>query len=129
MKRLDLVYFDAGGGHRAAAQALAMVIEKQGRPWQVRVVNLQEVLAPLDVVGKLTGVPTQDIYNAMLKSGMTLGSGVALKVLHGIIRALHPSGVPLLENYWREQQPDMVVSLVPNMNRVLGESFARAFPG
>ncbi|NDQ57673.1 MAG: galactosyldiacylglycerol synthase [Acidipila sp.] len=129
MKRLDLVYFDAGGGHRAAATALAMVIEKQVRPWEIRPVNLQDVLAPLDLIRKLTGVPTEDFYNGMLKSGATLGSGAALKILHAITRGLHSSGVGLLEKYWRAREPDMVVSLVPNMNRVLGESFARAYPG
>ena len=128
MKRIDLVYFDAGGGHRAAATALAMVIEKQGRPWEIRLVNLQEVLAPLDLMRKITGVPTEDFYNGMLKSGATLGSGAALKILHAITRGLHSSGVRLLETYWRAREPDMVVSLVPNMNRVLGESFARAYP-
>ena len=129
MKRLDLVYFDAGGGHRAAATALAMVIEKQGRPWEIRLVNLQEVLAPLDLMRKLTGVPTEDFYNGMLKSGATLGSAAALKILHAITRGLHSSGVRLLETYWRAREPDMAVSLVPNMNRVIGESFARAYPG
>ena len=129
MKRLDLVYFDAGGGHRAAATAQAMVIERQGRPWEIRLVNLQEVLAPLDLMRKVTGVPTEDFYNGMLKSGATLGSGAALKILHAITRGLHSSGVGLLETYWRAREPDMVVSLVPNMNRVLGESFARAYPG
>jgi 1,2-diacylglycerol 3-beta-galactosyltransferase len=106
-----------------------MVIEQQARPWDVRLVNLQEVLEPLDLVRKLTGLRTQDFYNAMLKSGMTLGSGLALKMLHGIVRGYHRAGARLLEACWRERQPDMVVSLVPNLNRVLGQSFMDAFPG
>ena len=40
---IDLVYFNAGGGHRSAAMALETVIREQGRPWQVRLVNLLEV--------------------------------------------------------------------------------------
>ncbi len=35
-KVIDLVYFNEGGGHRAAATALETVIREQGRPWQVR---------------------------------------------------------------------------------------------
>ncbi len=43
VKTIDLVYFNAGGGHRAAATALDTVIREQGRPWQVRPVNFMEV--------------------------------------------------------------------------------------
>jgi UDP-N-acetylglucosamine:LPS N-acetylglucosamine transferase len=128
VKRLDLVFFDAGGGHRAAATALAMVIERQSRPWEVRLVNLQEVLEPLDLVQKLTGLRTQDFYNSMLKNGLTLGNAQLLKVLHGIVHTQRKRAVRLLTNTWRERAPDMVVSLVPNVNRVLGESFAAVFP-
>lgn len=44
MKKLDLLYFDAGGGHRAAATALRQVMEQQQCPYEVRLVNVQEVL-------------------------------------------------------------------------------------
>ena len=47
MLNVDLVWFNAGGGHRAAAQALEQVIHAQGRPWRVRKVNLTEVLERL----------------------------------------------------------------------------------
>ena len=49
MKNLDFIYFDAGGGHRAAANALRQVMERQERPFQIRMVNLQELLDGLDV--------------------------------------------------------------------------------
>src|SRR5271170_5502102 len=74
-KRLDFVFFDAGGGHRSAANALKAVIEQQGRPWEVRLVNLQEILDPLDIFRKYTGIRMQDVYNVMLQKGWTLGSG------------------------------------------------------
>ena len=32
MLNVDLVWFNAGGGHRAAAQALEQVMHAQGRP-------------------------------------------------------------------------------------------------
>ena len=44
MKRIDLVYFDAGGGHRAAASALRQVMGEQRKPWEVRTINLQDLL-------------------------------------------------------------------------------------
>jgi UDP-N-acetylglucosamine:LPS N-acetylglucosamine transferase len=35
----------------------------------------------------------------------------------------------MLVEFWRKSRPDMVVSLVPNFNRALGESLRRALPG
>ena len=56
MKTIHLIFFDAGGGHRSAANALKHVISQQGREWQVEMVNLQELFDSLDVFRKLTGV-------------------------------------------------------------------------
>ena len=69
MRKLDFVYFDAGGGHRSAANALRQVIEQQKRPWEIRMVNLQELLDEMDVFRKVTGIRLEDIYNKMLAAG------------------------------------------------------------
>ena len=126
---MDFIYFDAGGGHRAAANALRQVMEQQGRPFEIRMVNLQEVLDAMDVFRKVTGLRLQDIYNLMLKKGWTLGSPQLTVAMHGVIRLFHSKAVHLLEGFWREHRPEMVVSLVPNLDRALGESLARALPG
>ena len=55
IKTVDLVYFNAGGGHRAAALALERVIHQQQRPWQVRLVNLMDVLDSDGLFKKVTG--------------------------------------------------------------------------
>jgi len=129
VKKLDLVFFDAGGGHRAAANALASVIEKQQRPFEVRMVNLQELLDSIDVFRQITGRRLQDLYNLMLKRGWTLGSPQLTSGMHLVIRLFHRKQVRLLERIWREGRPDLVVSLVPNFNRALGESLRQALPG
>jgi len=126
---LDFVYFDAGGGHRSAALALQSVVESSPKhDWNVRLVNLQEVLDSLDVFRKLTGIRLEDLYNKALAKGWTLGSTILLPIMHGIIRMYHPAQVRLLTDYWKEQRPDMVVSLVPNFNRALFESLQDALP-
>jgi UDP-N-acetylglucosamine:LPS N-acetylglucosamine transferase len=127
--RLEFGFFDAGGGHRAAATALEMATQIQRRPWEVRLTNLQELLDPLDIVKKYAGIRIQDVYNTMLRKGWTLGSPQLLKVLQLVIRAYHRPTVRLLEAHWRQTQPDMVISFVPHFNRALGESFSAAFPG
>src|SRR6266852_9036751 len=116
------MYFDAGGGHRAAANALKAVIEQQQRPWDVRLVNLQEILDPLDIFRKYTGVRMQDIYNLLLKKGWTLGSPQLTVAMHALIQIYHPGQVRLLKEYWAQGERDLVVSLIPNFNRALRES-------
>jgi Glycosyltransferase family 28 C-terminal domain/Monogalactosyldiacylglycerol (MGDG) synthase len=128
MRRIDFVFFDAGGGHRSAATALQQVIAEQNHPWRVSLVNLQEVLDPLDIVRQTTGLRMQDFYNLLLKKGWTLGTPALLKVMHAVIRWYHPAQVRLLEALWRERRPDLVVSLIPNFNRALGESLRNAAP-
>jgi len=125
---LDFVYFDAGGGHRSAAIALESVIASEGYGWKVRLINLQDVLDPLDIFRKVTRIRLQDIYNRMLARGWTLGSPYLLPMMQAVIRLYHRPSVKLLSRYWQERQPDMVVSLVPNLNRALFESLQRASP-
>ena len=132
MTKVDFLYFDAGGGHRAAATALKAVIDEQKRSpdeeWDVRLVNLQEILGPLDVFRKVTGLELQEIYNQMLARGWTLGSAQGLKFMHGVIRLYHRPAVRMLEKYWAGARPDLVVSLVPNFNRALFESVRSTLP-
>src|SRR5271170_3109226 len=122
MKKLDFIYFEAGGGHKAAANALKSLIEQQKRDWQVRLVNLQELLDPLDIFRKYTGIRMEDVYNLLLKKGWTLGSPQLTVAMHGLIRLYHGGQVRLLKKFWAEDERDLVVSLVPNFNRALRES-------
>ncbi len=109
--------------------ALESVIASKGYGWTVRLVNLQEVLDPLDIFRKLTGVRLQDLYNRMLAKGWTLGAAYLLPVMQGVIRMYHTAAVRLLVRHWKDTRPDMVVSLVPNLNRALFESLEQALPG
>jgi hypothetical protein len=127
MINADLFFVDAGGGHRAAAEALRLVMEEQGG-WNVRLVNLQELLDSIDLVRKLTGMRMQDLYNLMLKKGWTLGTPQTVRVLQFFIRMLHPRQVRLLRAFWRSGRADVVVSLVPHFNRALAESLRLESP-
>jgi UDP-N-acetylglucosamine:LPS N-acetylglucosamine transferase len=127
--RVDLVYFNAGGGHRAAAQALQQSIALQQRPWQVRLVNLTEVLDPQGLFRRLVGIEPEDLYNKRLASGFTLGLRQELVLLQAGIRWAHSALVQRLAAHWQRTAPDLVVSLIPNFNRALGNSLAQARPG
>ena len=129
MKSLELVFFDAGGGHRSAANALSEVSRLEGRDWNVQLMNLQELLDEMDVFRKLTGIRLQDIYNLMLQKGWTLGSPQLLPLMHGVIKLLHGQQVAMLEKYWRGKNLDLLVSVIPNFNRALFQGLAKALPG
>ncbi len=126
--RVDLVYFNAGAGHRSATLALEAVLKQQGRPWDIRLVNLNEILAPTDIFRTLTGHGLEDIYNLILKKGWTLGTRQALPLMHGVIRLFHSSQVRLIEAFWRQDTPDLAVSLIPNFNRAMLQALRRITP-
>lgn len=128
MQTIDLVYFNAGGGHRSAAVALQQIMLEQGRPWRVRLVNLFEVLDPQGVFRKTTGMNPEDYYNKRLARGWTLGLAQELKLLQALIRLSHRSLGKQLRVHWRRSRPDLIVSLVPNFNRAMYEAAAALTP-
>lgn len=129
MKKILIVYHDAGGGHRNAAVALETVIAKQARDWQVALVQFQELTDRLDVLRKLTGIRIQQQYNILLENGWTLGSTYLLRLLQATIRLFHKPLVSLLEKYWRDYPADLLVSVIPHFNRQICESWKRVYPG
>lgn len=129
MKTIDLVYFNAGGGHRAAARALEAVIRQQSRPWQVRLVNLFEILDPREIFRRTAGFKPEDFYNTRLAHGWTLGLEQELKLLQAVIRLGRDPLTMRMRKHWQMTRPDMVVSLIPNFNRVMCGALAQASPG
>ncbi len=127
--KVTLVYIDSGGGHRAAATALSDVIHQQQRPWDLDMVSIQDVLAPIDFIRKYTGIQMQDVYNLlMLRRGWTLGSALVIKLAHAAIRATHKAQVSVLAGYWEAHRPDLVVSLIPHYNRAMKQALDRVLP-
>jgi UDP-N-acetylglucosamine:LPS N-acetylglucosamine transferase len=127
-KTIDLVYFNAGGGHRAAATALEAVIRQQGRPWEIRLVNIMSLIDPKDVFKKTTGMDWEDLYNTRLARGWSMGLAQELKLLQALIRLSHRSLANRLKRHWRRTKPDLVVSLIPNFNRPMYEAVMAACP-
>jgi UDP-N-acetylglucosamine:LPS N-acetylglucosamine transferase len=127
-KEIQLIYFNAGGGHRSAALALKEVIEAKHSDWNVSLINLFEVIDTERNFQKLTGFAPEDLYNLRLKKGWTLGLATELKVLQAIIRLSHAKIKRKLQLYWRLTRPSMVVSLVPNFNKVMWDALHQECP-
>jgi hypothetical protein len=128
MKKIHVVFHDGGGGHRNAAVALQTMAAQQQRPWDVELIQFQELTDQLDVLRKLTGIRIQEQYNLLLQNGWTLGSVYLLRLLQATIRAFHRQLVRLLENFWREKPADLLVSVIPHFNRELCQSWSKIYP-
>ena len=125
-----LFTIDAGGGHRAAARALVAAAEETQSPVRFRVENFQEVLLPLDLLRRTTGVSLETAYNLILKHRASALMVPLLRVMHGAIRVRRRTLVRTLADWLRrEARPDAVVSVFPNFNGVLQDAVREAIPG
>jgi 1,2-diacylglycerol 3-beta-galactosyltransferase len=123
---VDLIYFDAGGGHRASAVALKTVAEQQRRPWCIRLTNLRDVLGTADFIHHLTRVRAEDLYNTLLKLDLTVGVALMLPIMHLLIQRMHTRNAALLARHFVAQPADLVVSLIPHFNRALFDGLRMA---
>lgn len=126
---IELVFFEAGGGHRAAMAALAAELRRTRAHWTVRATNLQELLLPVDPIFKATRIKSQDVYNGAVARGWTRTSRPYLRAMQTAIR-LHARVMEKeLERHWRSSRPDLVVSLIPNFNGIMYRSLNAVAPG
>jgi UDP-N-acetylglucosamine:LPS N-acetylglucosamine transferase len=129
MKKILILFHDAGGGHRNAAVALQAMAKEQNRDWDVEMVQFQELTDQLDMLRKMTGIRIQEQYNTLLRNGWTLGSKYLLRVLQWTIRIFHGPLVRLLEGFWKEHPADLLISVIPHFNREIAESWEKVYPG
>jgi len=122
LRRLTIVFHQAGGGHRNAAEALQSTLTAQDRPWDVILLDIQELLDRIDVVRRATGLRIQDVYNLILRRGWTRFTPQLLKLLQATIHLYHSPIVKALRAYWAEHPADLVLSVIPHFNRELAAS-------
>ena len=128
MKRIHVLFHDAGGGHRNAAVALQTIASQQQRPWEMNLIQFQDLTNQLDVLRRLTGIQIQEQYNVLLRNGWTLGAKQILRVLQATIRLFHRPLVKLLREYFREHPADLLVSVIPHFNRAICEAWTSVYP-
>jgi hypothetical protein len=128
MKKVQVLFHDAGGGHRNAAVALQTVAIQQDRPWEVELVQFQELTDQMDVLRRFTGIRIQEQYNVLLRNGWTLGATQLLRILQATIRLFHGKLVRLLSDYFRQHPADLLVSVIPHFNREIAEAWSAVYP-
>ena len=128
MKKIHVLFHDAGGGHRNAAVALQTIAAQQKRDWDMNLIQFQDLTNQLDVMRRLTGIQIQEQYNILLRNGWTMGATQILRVLQATIRLFHGPLVRLLTEYFREHPADLLVSVIPHFNREIAEAWSALYP-
>jgi 1,2-diacylglycerol 3-beta-galactosyltransferase len=134
---INIVTIRGGGAHYATYNALSSIIEQKQLPWHLTMTDVDAIVERLveqkrvvDVYSKLFGASAYDLYNKhVLKSGWTWFQPLMMHLNKVLIKLNHDVGVKIFEEYWREQQPDMVVSVASSYNKGLWDSVQRAKPG
>jgi len=138
---IEIFYVEAGGGHLSALRALKEILSLRHPYWNVRPVDLQKVLEPVDPLHKISvklspsinrllningahpfrPLRAQDFYNLVVKSGGSRGFDRMRPLVQEGIRKRFPLIEALLRNRWAKeaQSPDLVISVIPNFNGVL----------
>jgi 1,2-diacylglycerol 3-beta-galactosyltransferase len=152
-KLIDIVYFKAGGGHISAMNALKEVLAERYPAWDMRPVDLADILKSIDPIYKATRLladasslpralqtrrasgikirQSQDIYNFFLQHDMTRGFGVLLPWMQRYIRVPRTRELmaQLIAAHWQTQgAPDLVVSVIPNFNAILYDTLKKHYP-
>jgi 1,2-diacylglycerol 3-beta-galactosyltransferase len=122
LRKLTIVYHHAGGGHRSAADALQAKLSAQEDPWDVSLLDIQELLDPIDLIRRATGLRIQDTYNLILRRGWTRFTPQLLVILQATIRLYHRPIVKALRAYWAKHPADLVLSVIPHFNREIADS-------
>jgi UDP-N-acetylglucosamine:LPS N-acetylglucosamine transferase len=123
-----LYVVDAGGGHRATANALAAAAAQRGAPFRLTPKNITDVLAPLDPGRRFSGHSLEELYNAMVRRQMTRHLAPLLRGFQWLIRRLHEPLVRAIAKDLCAHRPALVLSLFPNFNRAIKDAVRLACP-
>jgi UDP-N-acetylglucosamine:LPS N-acetylglucosamine transferase len=126
-RNVDIVYFDAGSGHRSAALALQAVLHQHQPGWRVRTVNLLDLLATHRIFQRTTRLGIA-YFNWMLRREriFDLRGLIRLSLLcHDLVTV---AGQRAIARFWADAPPDVIVSVTPMNNEVLARSARLAQP-
>jgi UDP-N-acetylglucosamine:LPS N-acetylglucosamine transferase len=132
---IHIVTGKGGGGHYATYHAIRAIAEEKQLPWHFHIVDMDDIMASMteqkQVVNayKIIGSSVADLYNLMLKSGWTWFWFLQIRLNKLLVKLNYDAGVKFFEQYWRENPPDMVVSVVTMCNKVLADALQRVKPG
>ncbi|MBD2529378.1 UDP-N-acetylglucosamine--LPS N-acetylglucosamine transferase [Nostoc flagelliforme FACHB-838] len=123
MKKVYLMIYDLGAGHRSTANALQKVIEKRQLPWEIHIVD-----AFKEIIG--TTAPHYVYNQLILKKNWAkiINDPFLVPSFKLQIRLSRFAWLGRFKRYWQQHQPDMVVSLLPYINGLINQSLQVVSP-
>lgn len=121
MNRIDIIYFDAGSGHRSAAKGLERALVGLRPDWRVRMINIVDVFAPNKQFHRIVKAGI-GYFNWFLKREKVFDLKGLIDVSFMFHDLLSPRGIKEISRFWAADPPDAVVSVTPMYNPALYRS-------
>lgn len=123
MKKVFFLFYDMGVGHRSTANSLQEVIEKRKLPWKTKFIEVFKEVFNINL-------PQYVYNNFILQKQWTkfINDPVLVPLFKQQIRFCNSAWRDLLRTYWRQYKPDMVISLLPHINRIICQSLRAELP-
>jgi UDP-N-acetylglucosamine:LPS N-acetylglucosamine transferase len=119
-KKVLLLITDAGGGHRASANALKAAAEAAGLPWDLRIVNLyRDIWQDVEPMRRYFGFYAEDLYNFVLKNSLSKWTPLMRQCAHFSAGQPNVGARNALREFLAAEKPDLCVSLMPFVNDLL----------
>lgn len=116
-----VIYTEAGGGHKATAESVRDVLEQTGG-YRVTLVNpYKEIHPQLDIYARWTRYDGEQVYNELIiRDGRTgLFCLAYYAIVMASIRLQAPIGRRAYREYFERTRPDLIISVLPMLNRVI----------
>lgn len=131
---LNVLVLRGGGGHYATYLALRSVIEQLQLPWSLDITFVDSLGGEADnqqtahALSQWLGTSSDRFYDLILKNGWNWIHLLTIHLHKLIVHFKSAIDTRLLEEQWREQPPDMILSVVPFHNKILWNSIQRVKP-
>ena len=126
-RKVDIVFFEAGSGHRSAAFGLMRALQALRPGWRVRSVDAVDVFsAPARFSWFLRA--SIDRFNDELRRERVFDLRGKVNLTLLALDMLSAKGLQDIARFWRDDPPDAVVSVTPMYNPALYQAARLASP-
>jgi processive 1,2-diacylglycerol beta-glucosyltransferase len=127
MKKVDIVYFDAGSGHRSSAKGLERAVAAASPDLRVRMLNIVDVFAPNKQFHRIVCAGINH-FNRQLKQEKVFDLKGLINLSLMFHDLLSRRGIREISEFWKDEPPDAVVSVTPMYNPALYRAARLANP-
>ncbi len=124
MKKVLIISNDSGGGHKQTAKILTQKLIEQG--WTPQTMSAYREICP--DYAQLFGIHAEEIYNRLILTKEMTRVVYRLFFLYIYYGLIQPNKQKLVERFtqrWQEEQPDLIISVIPLLNQIIAESLAQ----